>query len=66
MTELKPTRCINPVMKFCQDCQYGHNIYPAWVETAEDLEGCLRGLVDKQNNIIDMIDSDLKEMVGKK
>lgn len=27
-------------------------------------EGCLRGLVAKQNNIIDMIDTALKEMVG--
>ena len=36
----KPTRCIDPVIKFCQDCRYGYCIYPAWVETAEDLEWC--------------------------
>lgn len=33
-------------------------------ENEDYKEGCLRGLVDKQNNIIDMIDSDLKEIVG--
>ena len=38
--EPKPTRCVDPVMKYCQGCQYGHCIYPAWVETAEDLDGC--------------------------
>lgn len=31
----KPTRCIDPVMKYCQGCQYGHCIYPEWVETSE-------------------------------
>lgn len=36
----KPTRCIDPVIKYCQGCKYGHCIYPEWVETAEDLEGC--------------------------
>lgn len=35
-----PTRCIDPVMKYCQDCRYGHNIYPGWVETKEDLFDC--------------------------
>lgn len=35
-----PTRCIDPVIKYCQKCEYGHCIYPEWVETAEDLEGC--------------------------
>lgn len=35
-----PTRCIDPVIKFCQECQWGHNIYPDWVETKEDLIGC--------------------------
>lgn len=37
---IKPTRCIDPIMKFCQDCPYGHIIIPDWVETADDLEGC--------------------------
>ncbi len=35
-----PTRCIDPVIKFCQDCLWGRNIYPDWVETSEDLNGC--------------------------
>lgn len=33
-----PNRCIDPVVKYCQGCTYGHCIYPSWVETAEDLE----------------------------
>lgn len=36
----KPTRCIDPVVKYCQGCPWGYVNYPAWVETAEDLEGC--------------------------
>ena len=36
----KPTRCIDPVIKYCQGCQYGWVKYPDWVETSEDLEGC--------------------------
>lgn len=36
----KPTRCIDPVIKFCQDCKYGWVHYPEWVETREDLDGC--------------------------
>ena len=40
MINEKPTRCIDPVMKYCQECRYGHCVYPEWVETAEDLEGC--------------------------
>ena len=35
-----PTRCIDPVIKYCQGCEWGHITYPAWVETAEDIEGC--------------------------
>ena len=38
--DTKPTRCVDPVMKYCQGCRYGHISYPEWVETAEDLEGC--------------------------
>ena len=36
----KPTRCIAPVMKYCQCCKWSHNVYPDWVETYEDLHGC--------------------------
>lgn len=38
--ENKPTRCVDPVMKYCQGCKYGWIEYPSWVETAEDLDGC--------------------------
>ena len=46
----KPTRCIDPVVKYCQDCEYGWIKYPDWVETSEDLDGgyfesgCIYGL----------------------
>lgn len=33
-------------------------------ETDEYREGCLRGLVAKQHNVVDMLDNLLKEMVG--
>ena len=33
----KPTRCIDPVVKYCQGCRYGWIKYPDWVETSEDL-----------------------------
>ena len=36
----KPTRCIDPVMKFCQGCRWGWVNYPDWVETDEDVAGC--------------------------
>ena len=36
----KPKRCIDPVIKYCQECPWGHVVYPSWVETREDLEGC--------------------------
>ena len=38
----KPTRCIDPVIKFCQECRYGWTHFPDWVETYEDLflPGC--------------------------
>ena len=36
----KPTRCIDPVIKYCQGCQYGWVKYPDWVEIYEDLDGC--------------------------
>ena len=35
-----PKRCVDPVMKYCQGCHYGTIIYPSWVETYADLEGC--------------------------
>ncbi|MBO7735480.1 MAG: hypothetical protein J6S67_23145 [Methanobrevibacter sp.] len=46
----KPTRCIDPCIKFCQECKYGWVHYPEWVETSEDLadvsfeSGCMYGL----------------------
>ena len=40
MDKEKPTRCIMPVIKACQDCRYGVITYPSWVETMEDLEFC--------------------------
>ena len=36
----KPTRCIDPVIKYCQGCKYGQIKSPDWVETYEDLDGC--------------------------
>lgn len=36
----KPTRCISPCLKLCQDCQFGYVIYPDWVETYLDTLGC--------------------------
>ena len=38
--ENKPTRCIDPIMKLCQECKYGWVSYPDWVETYEDTFGC--------------------------
>ena len=35
-----PTRCIDPIIKDCANCCYGHCIYPEWVETYEDLFCC--------------------------
>ena len=40
----KPTRCIDPVIKYCKGCQYGWVKYPDWVEISEDLDGCMYGL----------------------
>lgn len=40
MNEPKPTRCIDPVIKFCQECRWGWTHYPEWVETAEDMKWC--------------------------
>lgn len=37
----KPTRCIDPVIKFCQECRWGWVNYPEWVETSEDLSNCV-------------------------
>lgn len=36
----RPTRCIDPVIKYCQECDWGWVKYPDWVETREDLAGC--------------------------
>lgn len=49
-----PTRCVDPVVKYCQGCKYGWIKYPNWVETREDLDGCyfdsgcIYGLEDTQ------------------
>lgn len=36
----KQVQCIDPEMKFCQECEYGGCVYPDDVETSRDLEGC--------------------------
>lgn len=36
----KPTRCVDPVIKFCQECEWGYVTYPDSVESNRDLEGC--------------------------
>lgn len=36
----EPTQCVDPEMHFCQECEYGCIVYPDWVETSSDLEGC--------------------------
>lgn len=41
MDNTLPTRCVDPVVKYCQECIWGHNIYPSWVETREDLADCV-------------------------
>ena len=51
---MKPTRCIDPVVRYCQWCRYGYISYPDWIETREDLDvccfesGCTYGLEDTQ------------------
>ena len=37
----KPQRCIDPVMKYCQECRYGIIEYPDSVESFEDTYGCV-------------------------
>ena len=37
----KPTRCIDPCVKFCQECKYGWVKYPEWVECYEDTFDCV-------------------------
>ena len=41
MSDTKPKRCIDPVVKFCQECQWGWRKYPEWVEAKEDLTDCI-------------------------
>lgn len=36
----KPTRCVDPVIKYCQNCRFGWVKYPDWVEACDDLYGC--------------------------
>lgn len=65
----RPSRCIDPVMKFCQECRYGYVHYPDWVETAEDVawcsfeSGCIYGLEDTEPTIEELKEFD--EMVRK-
>lgn len=40
MNKNLPERCVDPVMKCCQYCDYGYIIYPQWVETLEDTFNC--------------------------
>ena len=40
MGKERPSRCIDPVIKFCQECKWGWVTYPEWVETTEDLAWC--------------------------
>mgnify|MGYP007066964783 FL=1 len=40
MISAMPTRCVDPVAKYCQGCKYGWIKYSDWVETREDLDGC--------------------------
>lgn len=35
-----PSRCVDPIIKNCGKCRYGHTVYPECVETYEDLAGC--------------------------
>ena len=35
-----PTRCIDPVMKCCQDCTWGYREYGDDVECSADIAGC--------------------------
>ena len=37
---MKPTRCIDPVVRYCQGCRYGYVSYHDWIETREGLDGC--------------------------
>lgn len=39
VTKERPTRCIDPVIKYCQGCKWGWVKYPDWVETREGLDG---------------------------
>ena len=46
---MKPTRCVDPVMKFCQECRYGWVDYGEWYEAGKWLvhsyfeSGCTLG-----------------------
>lgn len=35
-----PTRCVDPVMKCCQDCAWGYRKYGDDAECSADLAGC--------------------------
>ena len=38
---MKPTRCIDPVMKCCQYCEYGSVHYPYYPNTADFATTCM-------------------------
>ena len=52
--ERTPTRCIDSIMKYCQECPHGYVKYPDGTETKADLEGivfesgCKYGLENTQ------------------
>lgn len=39
----KPTRCIDPVMKYCQECSYGFVTYPDETDTEFFEVECMLG-----------------------
>ena len=40
---MKPTRCIDPVMKCCQYCEYGHVEYPYYPDIDDFDTHCIYG-----------------------
>lgn len=35
----RPTRCVDPILKYCAICPWGQVEYPSHVETYQDLQG---------------------------
>ena len=40
MKEYPPDRCVDPVVKNCENCIYGRSVYPNWVSSVVDLLCC--------------------------